>query len=374
MRFYTVETSSAALSETDAQTRRDVSTPGTLGGTPSAKPVGPRPRERTVSGYIRGDRADLIADMLQRLADAPGFGTIPVFDLDNPGPDDGFYAISSLSSNAAEPQTRGTLHEFSGTLQKVATQQQRFQGVKTSPSQVVHTFGNDTETVIGIDANATRVQWLDPATKQLSPATATDTVTGEHGPIDHYDVDEPPFDTPTLIYKLSFDRVGNADLSLWDDRGLASKTDASGRLQWAKIFSPDYAPAGQFVFDNGLLRVFVDDEASTLSAETWDTGTDSWSAVSLGTSDWQPIDVDLLDVSPAGVEAQVTFENTTDDSLFALDGRLHRGWSMMHWATPESETDPIPSGLETLLAPIASSRVVDPDATHTLVDRDQVRL
>ena len=62
--------------------------------------------------------------------------------------------------------------------------------------------------------------------------------------------------------------------------------------------------------------------------------------------------MDLSHVGPVAVEAQLLFEDA--GSYQALDMRLSRGATDVLFATPVNETAP-PSGLQTLLDPIAST-------------------
>jgi hypothetical protein len=93
-------------------------------------------------------------------------------------------------------------------------------------------------------------------------------------------------------------------------------------------------------------------------------------------TDWQPADADLTHIGQASVAAQVEFKaaaGTNAGDVYAVDVELERGRESLEVWIPESVSDPIPTDLEALLEPIASTSVVDSGVEQGLVAREEVR-
>ena len=108
-------------------------------------------------------------------------------------------------------------------------------------------------------------------------------------------------------------------------------------------------------------------------ADEWDQGAGAWSPISLPASDWQLIEADMVDIGAASVEAQCVFKDAVSGDEYALDMRLERGREAAQWFIPESVSDPVPSGLEELLDPIADESVFQTGASLGLVSRRELR-
>lgn len=357
--------------------RRQVANNAPQQSVPSAKPTGVEPGERTIRGFYRGAFADVLADQLEELAAASskGLERIPVFATDAiEGLSDGYYTVGSATTGPYEEQAAGKLHEYTLSLESVGTRRTHFRAVACDIVTEDNDFGSGAEEpYVGIDARAREgtVRWFDAASETLEAASPVATVTGEFGDVDLYDASTPSFDSPRLIYDLPYADEGDVDVVVWDDRGKSAKTDADGVVQWQRVFSSGHGFAGSLVLSNRRVRLTVDDIAGTIAAEAYTSG--SWSDVALGTSDWVPIDIDVVTIGPAAARVQLLFENTSTGATFPLDAFLYRGWTGVLFARTENHTGATPSGLIDLLSPIASDRLESPGPTATLVERSDVR-
>ena len=219
------------------------------------------------------------------------------------------------------------------------------------------------------------MKWIAEDKSATTPATQTATVEAEFGTVGLYDPDDAPasYDSPGLVYQLDYADSGDVDSAVFDDRDVA-RTDGNGNFQWQQVFQNSHQFTGAIVFENGVVRLTADPDANTLVAEEWDNGTGSWDSRALGTANgWQVRDVDLIEVNPARVYAQFEFEDTGDGSLYRLDGFLHRGWSNIQFAVPESGSGPIPADLVTYLDPVASDRYTDAREDKQILDNEVLR-
>ena len=87
--------------------------------------------------------------------------------------------------------------------------------------------------------------------------------------------------------------------------------------------------------------------------------------------------VEITGGEQAAVRAQIEFEavaGTNAGDVYSVDVELERGREALEVWIPESVSDPIPTDLEALLEPLASTSVVDSDVEQGLVAREEVRL
>jgi hypothetical protein len=245
---------------------------------------------------------------------------------------------------------------------------------RTTVVQVDHPFGNTLDAVVGVPADARKLRWLNEETGARETVTVQATRTTSSGrDVDVLFAEVSSYDDPTAIYEIDYADIGWTDPRVWDDRGFADIEDADGRTQWQKVFATAHRYDGQAVVENGLVRLFFDEANNSLTVEEWDTGTASWSSVSLGASDWELYDADLRDIGLARVRAQVEFRDTTQSptAYHRLSMRLTRGINWPIWAN-SIEGSAVPSGLQTLLDPVASATVFDAQATAALIPRAEV--
>jgi hypothetical protein len=190
------------------------------------------------------------------------------------------------------------------------------------------TLIHDVSTAVAAYADATTI------------AAAQTTESAEFGDVHVSDAAAASYDNPILVYDLAHGDEGTVDTRVYDTMGNSSRTDGDGVRQWRKVYATSHDFSGQAVLSNGLVRLRVDD---ALSVEQWDDGTSSWGSASLGSSSWSLWDLDLRDIGPESLRAQVRFTDGTD--VYPLDCHLLRGYSAPLWLETGSSGS-IPSGLE----------------------------
>ncbi|OYR53601.1 hypothetical protein DJ73_07265 [Halorubrum sp. Ea1] len=365
---------------------------GVLGSDAIVDALSSQAADLTLTGrYAYGTYySELLATELEELADS-ALSAVPLYG--GAGNRAGYYQIESAE---VEPVHAGgrDIWEWTLSLTNAGTRKSQFQSLDTSPSQPSpgHSFGNDTDGLVGIPAAARMVRAIDSTsspTERVRP-TPVSTVQTEFGDVDLFDATAETIDEPVYIYDVAKDAQPAVDVRVYDTRGRDTKyiESDSGRVRaWQSVFARDHEFAGSAALSNGLLRLTIDeptnaDATAALEAETYDAGSDSWTAVDLPQydadldTDWQPADVDLTHIGQARVAAQVEFEavaGTNAGDVFAVDVELERGRSALEVWIPESVTAEIPPDLEALLEPIASTSIVETGATQGLVAREEVR-
>ena len=306
----------------------------------------------------------------------------------------GYFVATDARRGLSRKQTDRQRGEetVSVDLARKGTRQTHLLGVETAPSQPEpgHEFGNDLDAIVGIPADARRVRIVDSTSSptQRERPEPVETVEAEYGAVDLFDATSETIDEPTYLYDLDYQLQGDVDPGVWDTHGEADRVDEDGVVAWGQVFDTGHDFTGSVVFENGVLRVTIDepeasDETASLEAEEYDADTDSWTTVALPEypdtldTDWQPADVDLTHIGQARLAAQVEFEavaGVDEGDVYSVDVELERGRSDVEVWIPESVTEAIPADLEALLEPIASTSVVDSGAEQRLVARNEVRL
>ena len=387
-----------AIPEATVPTEQDalgtqLSEQGVLGSDAIVEALSSQAADLTLTGRYAYGRyySELLATELEELADSALSG-VPLY-----GGASGRAGYYQVESAQVEPVHAGgrDIWEWTLSLTNVGTQKSHFQSLETSPSQPDpgHPFGNETNAIVGVPAAARMVRAVDSTsspTERVRPTPVT-TVSTEFGDIDQYDATALSIDEPVFIYDVAKGAQPAVDARVYDTNGRESKyiKSDSGRVRaWQSVYARDHEFTGSVVCENGLLRITIDeptnaDATAALEAEEYDADADTWSAVDLPTydtdldTDWQPADVDFTHIGQARVAAQIEFEaiaGTNAGDVYALDLHLDRGRNELGVWIPESVTDPVPMDLEALLAPIASTSVVDSGVEQGLVARKEVRL
>ena len=367
---------------------------GVLGSDAIVEALSSQAADLTLTGRYAYGRyyAELLATELEELADS-ALSAVPLYGgASNRA---GYYQIESAQ---VEPVHAGgrDIWEWTLSLTSNGTRKSQLQALDTEPSQPDpgHPFGNDTTGLVGIPAGATGVRAVNATsepTTRLAP-TPTTTVATEFGDVDLFDATTLSIDEPVYIYDVAKDAQPAVDPRIYDTQGRDAKyfEADNGRVRaWQSVFARDHEFTGDVVLSNGLIRVTIDeptatDATATLAAETYDAGTDAWSAVDLPSyadgdldTDWQPADVDLTHIGQARVAAQVEFEavaGTNAGDVYSVDVELERGRADVEVWIPDSVSEAIPTDLEALLSPIASTSQVDTGVEQGLVAREEVRL
>lgn len=317
--------------------------------------LGAEPGERPLEVEIPDDYADVRARELNELA--RGFDQpVPFHGKGTVTSDDAYYSVGQAEPGPIDPRTQA-FQRVRLRLTREGTIANSWREVKTAPTQVDHPFGSTTETEVGVPAVARKVRWLDAVPQNTEEVTVQSTRTAEFGDVDILDARQSSYTDPDLIYEIDYGDEGPVDVRVWDDRGLADRVDGNGALQWQKVFATDHRYEGQRVVSSGVFRLFVDEGNNTLTAEEWDTGTSSWSSISLGTSDWEIYDFDIRTISPAQVGGIAEFRDTTQSptAFHVLNFQVGRGADRVLFSTDTA----VPGGLQTLVSPIAADHIYD---------------
>lgn len=376
LQLYTLVVASASQTELRNQQRQELAQAGVLdqdGGV--AEQLSSNPGDQTLNGVYRGRFAEKMATEIDELSSAAGFEAVPLAGIDGSTPIDGYYVVEEADVRPAQAQT-GNAQRYDLTLTEMGTRNSHWRAVETNRRQVDHDWGNDLDALVGVPATAGKVQWYNPDDGSKELASPVNTHSAELGDVEIYDLNDGEAavgtSNPTLLYEISYREEENTDCRVYDTRGHGSKLDTDGNLQWQKVFSTQHDFDDELVFDTGRLRLRPDEGAGTLEAEEWDATNEVWSDVGLTQpSTTELFDVDLTSITMLRDQAQLTFD--VDGSLYALDAILHAGHEDVLFAIPENESGPIPTDLQDWLSPIASTTIVDPQATKTLVSRREVR-
>lgn len=380
LRIYRTPVREYSLDESSSSTESTLSRLGLLDGTSSVTSVSTNPPDFRLSVQFSGKYADRLALELSELFEAQQLQDLPLAPRNGSRESDGYYAVNNDSIERVEPQT-DKLVKVDADLVKSGTRSSHRRALRCRVTQPDpgNTFGNDTTALVAAPTDASRVRWYDRSFTESAAATAVDTVTARFGDLDRYDardVSGTLGDDPVLVYKSpSLDAEGDVDVGVWDTYGARNPVDNEGTVQWGRVFDPAHDPRSddEFVVENGLIRLWLQDgEDDQLRAERWDAAAGAWSDVSLGSSNWALVETDLIEIGAAAVDAQCVFVDGSGTE-YALDLRLERGYESPQWMIPSSETDPVPSGLQTLLDPIADESVYQTGASLGLVARSNLR-
>ncbi|WP_435552748.1 hypothetical protein [Natrinema sp. CGMCC1.2065] len=334
--------------------------------------AGPAP-EISFDVVADGPRGRVRASELEHLLSQPTFAPVAVSIPSQPDLE-GYYVGSSVDRDVVLSQDGGDDHHAVPlTLSRSGTDQSHYRVLETDPNtDVDHEWGNDTTLLVGLPAVADRVQWFDFESEARQLATPIENRSADGGDVEIFDIADGKAavgtGSPALIYDLNLEADGDVDISVFDTQGSEDRAD------WAQVFSPKTGVGGEVVIDNGLIRLRLEEAAGTLEAQRWDATNSTWTTVGLESDQPSTVtlfDVDLMDVAMARDRAQLTFD--VDGELFALDAILTRGAEDVLFTIPTNEAGPIPTALEDWLAPIASTTVVDPNASKGLVARNEVR-
>lgn len=377
-KLYALTIPRGAQLDTTATEQRELSERGILGPGPAAvDAVASQAASYRLEGQVVAPTyAAQVAAEFEELFAADGYRAVPLFATGGNASTDGWYALRDVDSGPATAKS-DEVHDISGRLVRAGTNDSHWRTVRLIPSSertVENDFGSDTDQEVAAPAAASDVQWFDDVTGETEAASSTATRTTEGGDVDIYDPTAPSIDARELLFTIDYSDVGGTDCLVWDTRGrsYSDTTPAGDTIEpaWQYVFSPAHVFDGDAVLENGYLRLTFD-FAGGLTAERWSTG--SYGNVSLGSSTWEPSRLDIVEISPAELVAQVQFVDTSDSSTYTLDLSLQRGATDALWTRPASETSATPSGLQTYLGPIAATTDRNPRPATTIRARSDTR-
>lgn len=379
VRLYRLVVRDQAVLRSGRGVQRNTGAIAKLTGQSVSKPISLAPGEIRFEWVYAGDGAKQLAQSAEELFDASGYGKVPLFSTGADADLDGYYTLKSADKRPLDPAT-DRLYRVNGILRSAGTRRSSLRSVELTVDSVANDFGTTEEAFVGVPAAASLQRWYDERANTLTQATPADTVTTEFGDVNLYDVATAPSTTDAaLVYDLPYEEQGKVDVRVWDDReqGLGAKTDAEGVVQYQKVFVTSHEYRGRPVCSNGRLRVLCDEDPTVVpgvTAERWDTANSTWSSVSLGSNpnDWRVIDVDVVAIGAAAVDAQLLFRNDSG-TQHALNARLTRGDDTILWTNPPNEDDQTPTALRDVLDPIASTDLQTGGEALGLRAREEVR-
>lgn len=372
-KLYVCGISSAAQTRGESRARQQIAQSGILDSDiGSVEQIATEPSDQDLVLEFRGAYAELMSDELDELANASAIEEVPYFAVGTSTPADGYYTISDARSGRSDPRA-DVLTSFDGTLSRKGTRSSHRRELSTAPSQEDHPFGNDQTAYVGVPVTASKVRWYNTDTHATDEPTLVETRSAELGDVEIYDAQAAPYDAPSLVYAIAYDDEGPVDVRVWDERGVGSKEDADGVLQWQKCFVASHDFAGEAILDNGLVRLRFDEATPALSVERWDDVNSTWASQALGTSDWEFYDLDVREVGLASVHARVEFRDPVQSptAYYTLNCWVKRGWNDPLWGEIDGEGG-TPLGLVDLLDPVAATMVYEPGESKGLVDRGEL--
>jgi len=377
-RIYRTPLPERSLQNSSERTEAQLSKLGLLDGASEVESVSGNPADLTLRATYEGRYVNRTALELAELLDSQSITELTVAPVNGQSELDGYYVVDDVVDFSREhPQSDRIMHVETDLSRKGSRAEYRraVRCLVTQPDPG-NVFGNGTEALVGVPVDSTRVRWYDRSFTDSEPADVVETVSARFGDVDLYDardVQETLGEEPVLVYKsASYDSEGDVDVGVWDTHGETDSLDEDGIVQWSRVFDPAHDPRedDEFVVGNGLIRLWLQDgPAENLRAEEWDDTADEWSAVNLPESEWTLVETDLTRIGAVGVEAQLVFVDNTEE--FIVDVRLERGYERPQFLLPTS--DPMPSGLEELLEPIANEAAYVTKATLGLVARTELR-
>lgn len=343
-----------------------------LGGTGTVTDTGGNPDELPLRGQIKGPLADLASAELRELITAPDYDALPFYGVNEQTTNDGYYTAEGGRTGRVRPQAPGG-DEFQARLVRKGTPGDLRRIVDTTPKQRPHQWGTATDAIVGVDANASRVYWLDADATDRTAASPTTTLSAEYGDVDQYRVDNAPYDNPRLGYTLPLDEEGNVDSVVFDTWN--NNRTESGAFAYQQVYRRDHIPRGDWELNNGLVRLTINPtpDPHGLTAETYSGG--SWSDTALGTSDWRLAEIDIRRIAPTAVRARTEWVDTAGSAEHTLEMVLSRGLDAVQFFEPTDgdgntlQAQQAPQGLVDYLAPIASANRIDPDGQQGLIER-----
>jgi len=372
-RLYSVYLPETQQPTSSGAQRQDIATNAFLDGSQAdVRSVGSQAADISLTGFWAfGDAlARKLARELEELSES-SITAPPLFRPNDPSADAGYVELRSVETEPAHGNIRD-VWRYNISADRAGTHETHFRAVRTSPAAVDTPLGSNTTAVIGIPAAARKRRWYDPDAGTQAAVTSSDIVTtasAEFGDVDVLDVSGAPISgsRPVVVYELDFSTQARVDPVVWDTRGLPKFSADDEPTNWQHVFATSHEFEGDVVVENGLLRLTVDEQDPSLTAEEYNGG---WQSVSLGSSSWEIQDIDLTHISSTRIDAQLTFVDGTD--LSAADISLQRGLDGLLVITPAGQ-DTIPGGIQTLLDPIASDRSTDAQPTGDIIPRSEVR-
>lgn len=282
----------------------------------------------------------------------------------------GYYEVTRIDVSPAQ-EARNDVYEYDSVLTLAGTREDSQRRVRTNPQTVDSFYAVGSPEPVAIPAAATRVRWYDDA-NGTEAASAVSSAMSEFGGVEFYQPDNASFDTPSLIYDLDFAEEGNVDVRVYDDRDREkiAETASGGQVSvWTHAYHTGYQFEGKPVVDTGRLRVYLDDDAGSVSAETYNTNDDVWDKVGLTMGDYTLEDFSFESIGPASVTVRVTLRDKTDGSEGDTFVKLRRGRDKVLLTPAAGETIYSDDDAANVFGTLVSTQTTDPMPSQGLIDR-----
>ena len=392
-RLHNLDISEDALERRSNDIARRVEKQGVVTNGPAAvESLSLDPNEIAIAGEFRGREDDLdtiMAAEVEDLFDADDIEAVAYHDVADPDAADGYYTLSNVSTSAPDPRLTDST-KFDGRATRVGTRSDYHRAVQTASTTVGSPFGSGTPHV-AVPLTGRMTQWVDRVSGESIWATPATTVTTEFGGVELFDPTSSPYDQSELVYDVPYQDDGAVDVRVWDDynrpleatAGTGSKTLGGNTFggntfggttteqetvvgnRWRQVFRTNHQFVGRGVLETGRLQLVCDETGNRLSAGRWNPDTDRYERVSLPNSEWRLFDLDIRAIGAARIEAQLAFTRLDQDGIETVQVSLQRGLDgALIWR--RDGLDPLPSGLQVRLEPIALDADVDLSPTKTL--------
>lgn len=313
-----------------------------------------------------------IADELESLSEST-YNGLPFFtpNVSDGGRNAGYYELERVKVSPSHPVNQDAF-EYTAAFTFTGTRETHWTAVETNIEDVETGLSTGTNARIGLPATAGKVKWFDVQDGQESASPAA-TVTAEYGNVDLYDPTNTSIVNPTLLYELDYADAGSVDVRVYDDRGLPKYYTVNGQdfSQWTHVYHTSFEFDGDPVLDNGLLRLRFDETNGVVEAYEWDTGTSSWSQITVNHGDYELIDADFEEIGASDTRIYTEWRDTVDDRLEQAVISVQRGLDRAIARYPPGTTQT--SGLESVLSAFVGDYSTDPKPARTLKSRGEVK-
>lgn len=325
-------------------------------GPPQVRFIASEPGERRLRGHFDGLYADVMGSEMRELLAAGDIRQVPYYVVNESVPWEGYYAPSRTDdADRAEPTT-DSVQSFDGVLDFEGTNASHLREVSVSNSTVTNPFGNASTQTLFLANTSTGAKWISQQGDSVEDATVQNTFNGEREDFDEFDATEPAFagnESYALVYDIPYDDEWQSDPTVWDDHDRNQSIDGIAPT-WARVYDAGHAYNGSKVVETGRMRLLPVPATNTFTAQQWNDTSSQYENVSLGSSDWQLTDFDIRRIGLERVRARTGWENSSDTTqTYELEAEVLRGQNETHFYEPENANSSTPSGLVTLLDPIA---------------------
>lgn len=329
-------------------------------GPPAVRTIAAEPGERELSGDFRGKYADIMAEEVQELLQAGDIDAVPYFVRNETRGFEGYYEPRRQREADRRDPRIGGVHRFSGVLTFTGTNESHLRTVEVSNSTVTNPFGSASTQTVLLANSSIRPRWVSQKGDTVTDASVQNTFNGEKVAFDEFDATEPAFSTNeswTLVYDLPYPDEWQQDPRVWDDHDRnqsVTENNVTVDPAWAHVYDPGHSYNGSRVIETGRMRLLPDPSSNTFTAQQWNDTSAAYENVSLGSSDWVLSEWDTRRIGLERVTARTRWENSSDTTQTAeLEAEVLRGQNETLFYEPENADGSAPSGLVTLLTPIA---------------------